>query len=111
MDYTYRIAGLQDRDSYIDFINYVFSFSHCPHDFKALYPREYRDGFEGKAVHFLALDDAGKIRAVVAILPFEMLISTHRLSFPFCAEELLAYDPYIRNEESHENYRTQHPKF
>ena len=96
MDYTYRIAGLQDRDSYIDFINYVFSFSHCPHDFKALYPREYRDGFEGKAVHFLALDDAGKIRAVVAVLPFEMLIGTHRLSCGFVGS--VSVHPYARGE-------------
>ena len=43
-------------------------------------------------------------RRKLAVLPFEMLIGTHRLSLYFCAEELLAYDPYIRNEESHENY-------
>lgn len=96
MNYTYRIAGPQDRDNYIDFINYVFSFSHRPHDFKALYPREYRDGFEGNAVHFLALNEAGQIRAVVAVLPFEMQIAAHRLSCGFIGS--VSVHPYARGE-------------
>ena len=96
MNYTYRIASLQDRDNYIDFINYVFSFSHRPHDFKALYPREYRDGFEGKAVHFLALNETGQIRAVVAVLPFRMQIASYRLSCGFIGS--VSVHPYARGE-------------
>ena len=38
MSIQYRIAGPNDRDAIIDFINYVFSHDHAPHDFRELLP-------------------------------------------------------------------------
>lgn len=96
MGFTYRIAGPDDRADYIDFINYVFSHDHCPHDFKALIPKEYRDGFTGKAVHFLALNEKGQIRAVVAVLPFTMQVGEYRLSCGYIGS--VSVHPYARGE-------------
>ncbi|MCQ2385481.1 MAG: GNAT family N-acetyltransferase [Clostridia bacterium] len=60
-------AGTQDREEIVDFINYVFSYSHRPHDFKTLLPKVYKDGADsGAADHFVAKEN-GKIKAVVAL--------------------------------------------
>lgn len=96
MNFTYRIAGPDDRDNYIDFINYVFSHDHRPHDFKTLIPKEYRDGISGNAVHFLALNEKGQIRAVVAVLPFTMQAEARTLSCGYIGS--VSVHPYARGE-------------
>lgn len=96
MNFTYRIAGPDDRENYIDFINYVFSHDHCPHDFKTLIPKEYRDGISGNAVHFLALNEKEQIRAVVAVLPFEMQAGQYTLSCGYIGS--VSVHPYARGE-------------
>lgn len=96
MNFTYRIAGPDDRENYIDFINYVFSHDHRPHDFKTLIPKEYRDGIPGNAVHFLALNEKEQIRAVVAVLPFAMQAGQYTLSCGYIGS--VSVHPYARGE-------------
>lgn len=96
MEFTYRIAGPADRESYIDFINYVFSHALKPSDFKEMLPKEYGDNRTGSAVHFLALDAQEHIRAVVALLPFTFKIGDSDLSCAFIGS--VSVHPYARGE-------------
>ncbi len=91
----YRIAETKDRERIIDFINYVFSQKHTPHDFKTLLPKEYGDGRRPKAVHFLAEDERG-IRGVTAVLPFTLLYPGGCLSGGFVGS--VSVHPYSRGE-------------
>lgn len=96
MEFTYRVADPADRENYIDFINYVFSHAHEPSDFKDMLPKEYGDGRESRAVHFLALDAQERIRAVVALLPFTLHINDHTLNCGFIGS--VSVHPYARSE-------------
>lgn len=96
MGFTYRMATPADRDAYIDFINYVFSHDHRPHDFKAMLPKEYGDGRESRAAHFMALDEAGRIRGLVAALPFELRVFERWLKFAYIGS--VSVHPYARGE-------------
>lgn len=96
MSIQYRIAGPGDREAVINFINYVFSHDHCPHDFKDLIPKEYGDAHEGKAIHFLAEDSERGIRGLVAALPFSMHIREHVLTGGFIGS--VSVHPYARGE-------------
>jgi len=64
----YRFASDEHRADIIDFINYVFSQSARPHDFKALIPKVYADGRGYSDIHAIALD-GHYVRGVVAQLP------------------------------------------
>ena len=96
MEFTYRVAGPSDRENYIDFINYVFSHAYAPSDFKCMLPKEYGDGRESQAIHFLALDAQEHIRAVVALLPFSLHIAGHTLNCGFIGS--VSVHPYARGE-------------
>lgn len=62
----YILGTPEDRADIIDFINFVFSQAHNPHDFKTLIPKVYGDHLpELAADHYLAKQD-GKIKAAVA---------------------------------------------
>ena len=62
----YTIGRMEDKAEIVDFINYVFSQQHCPHDFKLLQPVCYADSVsEMRADHYLAKED-GKIRGLIA---------------------------------------------
>ena len=66
----YRMAYPQEEADILDFINYVFSQAHKPHDFKTLLPKVYaHEGFS--KYHYVAVTD-GRIRGTVAILPVEL---------------------------------------
>lgn len=66
----YRKALLQEEADILDFINYVFSQAHRPHNFKTLLPKVYaHEGFS--QYHYVAVE-GGRIRATVAVLPVEM---------------------------------------
>ena len=68
MNFTYRKATEADRDRYIDLANLVFSMAHRPHDFKQLLPKVYGDGRETAHMQNIALDDAGNVRGLVAVV-------------------------------------------
>jgi len=96
MGIIYRAAGPDDREAVIDFINYVFSQNKRPHDFKKMLPKEYGDGRELKAVHFLAEDEAKGIRGVTAVRPFTVKAGSGSLSCGFVGS--VSVHPYSRGE-------------
>lgn len=96
MGITYRTARPDERDAVIDFINYVFSHDHEPHDFKTLIPKEYGDGREGLAVHFLAADERKGIRGCVAVRPFTLHAGSETLKGGFVGS--VSVHPYARGE-------------
>ena len=66
----YRRALSHEEADILDFINYVFSQAHRPHNFKTLLPKVYaHEGFS--QYHYVAVKD-GHIRGTVAVLPVNM---------------------------------------
>lgn len=65
---TYRKALPKDFPHILDFLNMVFSMSHCPHDFRQLLPKIYKEGQEQKSIHYLALENE-EIKACVCVVP------------------------------------------
>ncbi len=70
---TYTKAEPKDREDIIDFINYVFSNAHNPHDFKTLLPKIYSDKYDYSDEHYIAKED-GKIKACVMLHKTEQKI-------------------------------------
>ena len=62
----YRKARKEEADDLLDFINYVFSQAHRPHDFKKYDPKMYDSEYPFWEEHYVAVDD-GRIRATVAL--------------------------------------------
>lgn len=96
MSFIYRRATADDRNAYIDFINYVFSQAHRPHDFKALIPKVYGDGRITGVEHFLATDENGNIRGCVAVYPYDLSIAGTVLKVGFIGS--VSVHPYARGE-------------
>ena len=68
----YRKALQHEEADILDFINYVFSQAHRPHNFKTLLPKVYaHEGFY--RYHYVAVED-GRIRGTVAVLPVDMQV-------------------------------------
>lgn len=67
----YRKAIPDDFPNILNFINMVFSMSHCPHDFRQLLPKLYEKGQEEKSIHYLALENE-EIKACVCVLPITL---------------------------------------
>jgi len=66
----YRKALPQEEADVLDYINYVFSQAHRPHNFKTLLPKVYaHKGF--CKYHYVAVTD-GRIRGTVAVLPVDL---------------------------------------
>ena len=68
----YRKAKPEEREACIEFADYVFSKAHCPHDFETLIPRVYGEGVDSASMHRIAVDERGKIRALIAVLREEL---------------------------------------
>lgn len=68
---TYRKALPKDFPHILDFLNMVFSMSHCPHDFRQLLPKIYKEGQEQKSIHYLALENE-EIKACVCVVPITL---------------------------------------
>ncbi|MBQ4552301.1 MAG: GNAT family N-acetyltransferase [Clostridia bacterium] len=70
----YRKALAYEEADILDFINYVFSQAHQPHDFRRLIPKVYAHaGFF--RYHYVAVQE-GRIRGTVAVLPVEMPLAS-----------------------------------
>lgn len=93
MEYLFGLAG-QEADV-LDFANYVFSYSHRPHDFSTLWPKVYaREGFA--PLHALAMEE-GRIRGLAALLPQTLRISSEiSLSCGFVGT--VGVHPYARGQ-------------
>lgn len=69
----YRLARPEEENDILDFINFVFSQAHRPHDFRALLPKVYaHPGFS--QYHVVAVEN-GRIRGTVALLPLTLRVS------------------------------------
>ncbi len=62
----YRKARREEAADIIDFINYVFSQAHRPHDFKKLNRSMYNSDYPFWEDHYVAVED-GRIRATLSI--------------------------------------------
>lgn len=91
----YRFAEDAHRAEIIDFINYVFSQAHRPHDFKTLIPKVYGDERGYADIHAIALE-SGKIRGVVGQLPFTVLYGGSPLNVGYIGS--VSTHPYSRGE-------------
>ena len=89
----YRKAFAHEEADILDFINYVFSQAHRPHDFRTLLPKVYANaGFY--QYHYVAVQD-GRIRGTVAVLPVEMRVNeTETLKIGFVGS--VSAHPYDR---------------
>ena len=92
----YVKASPCDKEEVIDFINYVFSYSHCPHNFKAIMPKSYADdAVDMGAIHYMTKKD-GKIRAVVANRVIDVSVNGRTLKFGLIGN--VSVHPYSRGE-------------
>ena len=90
------IATAADKEEIIDFINYVFSQAHRPHDFKKLSPKSYADdAIDMGAVHYIAKKD-GKIKAVVANRIIDVSVDGKLLKYGLIGN--VSVHPYSRGE-------------
>ncbi|WP_373231224.1 GNAT family N-acetyltransferase [Cohnella sp.] len=65
----YRMARPNERDECIDLANYAFRL-----DFETLMPKVYGKNIDSPAMHRVAVDEEGRLRAQVAILPLSMKV-------------------------------------
>ncbi|MDD7740536.1 MAG: GNAT family N-acetyltransferase [Fusicatenibacter sp.] len=75
----YRKAEPKEWEDCIELANYVFSTNHRPHDFEEILPKVYQAGEQMTAIHRVAVDERGKLRAMVAVLPQELGVCGHKL--------------------------------
>lgn len=96
MNFTYRQSEMADFPLLIDFINYVFSHSHYPHDFKKMVPKVYGDNPRENAIHFIAFNESGQIIGVVGLLPLNFHIDDTILKCGFIGS--VCVHPYYRSQ-------------
>jgi predicted N-acetyltransferase YhbS len=70
-DILFGKAGPDDFDDILDFIDFVFSQAHVPHDFTALLPKLYKREHFMDGIHYLAREEK-KIKAVVGAFPLKI---------------------------------------
>lgn len=68
----YRLAKPEEWEDCIELANYVFSTAHRPHDFEQLIPKVYQAGPKMARIHRVAVNEKGRIRAEIAVLPQQM---------------------------------------
>ena len=93
---TYRKARPEDRAQYLDFINMVFSMAHRPHDFSKLLPKVYGPGRPTDALQNIAVDEAGRVRGLVAVLPGELRVGDKVLRTGYVGS--VSAHPFARGE-------------
>ena len=67
-----------EKEEIIEFIDYVFSKAHRPHDFATLLPKLYGKDGDGAAYHFVVREN-GKIMATVIAYPVVMRAGDQRV--------------------------------
>lgn len=96
MSITYRKAREDERAAYLDFANLVFSAAHRPHDFQAMLPKVY--GADKQTAHLqnIAVDESGRIRGLVAVMPGAMTVAGETLRTGYVGT--VSVHPYHRSE-------------
>ena len=79
----YRKAKPEENEACIELANYVFSTAHNPHDFEKLLPKVYSPDVDFSSMHYIAVDEKGKLHAQVAIMPGKMNINGQVLNTGF----------------------------
>ena len=74
-----RRARLEEYEKVIDFIDLVFSKSHCPHDFETMYPNLYRKE-PGYMEKFYLLFDDGDLKCAVLAEPRTLSVLGKKIS-------------------------------
>ena len=92
---TYCKAKKEDMEDIIDFINYVFSQGHRPHDFKALLPKLYGGEADSAGYHFL-VKEKDKIKALVGAFPTSYEVGEKTLKA--CGIGMVSVHPYARSK-------------
>lgn len=93
---TYMKADISQKADIIDFLNYVFSYAHCPHDMKRMVPKIYADDADSLDVtHYLAMEE-GRIKAIVSLLVIEVNVGGEILKYGFIGN--VAVHPYSRGK-------------
>jgi lysophospholipase L1-like esterase/predicted N-acetyltransferase YhbS len=72
--FEYRMARPNEREECIDLANYAFRL-----DFESLMPKVYGKNVDCPAMHMVAADEQGRLRAQVAILPESLSVCGHSL--------------------------------
>lgn len=90
----YIITENDYKEDILDFINYVFSQNHHPHDFKSIMPKSYSDKAKDLgAVHHIIRQD-GKIKALIANRIVEVAVCGKTLRYGFIGN--VSVHPYSR---------------
>lgn len=70
----YRTAAPEEREECIDLANLVFRL-----DFETLIPKAYDKSVDSSAMHKVAVDEQGRLRAQVAVYPESLTVCDHAL--------------------------------
>ncbi|WP_342416084.1 GNAT family N-acetyltransferase [Paenibacillus sp. FSL R10-2782] len=70
----YRMATPNERDECIDLANYAFRL-----DFETLMPKAYGKSVDSSAMHKVAVDEKGRLRAQVAVFPEPLTVCDYTL--------------------------------
>ena len=91
-------AKPEDFDEAVDFINYVFSFSHRPHNFPVMLPKIYLPGHFKDSIHYI-IREQGKIKALVCAYPVDMVFNnkTQRTVLGGRGIGMVSVHPYCRS--------------
>ncbi len=93
---NYVKADISQKADIIDFVNYVFSYAHYPHDMKKMVPKIYADDADSLDItHYLAMEE-GKIKAVISLLVIEVQVGGEILKYGFIGN--VAVHPYSRGK-------------
>lgn len=94
---TYRRAEKKDAEDILDFINYVFSHDHRPHDFRYdINPKMYNSDYPYWDDHYVAIEDDGHIRATLSVTKYENTNGGFPLTFAHVGQ--VSVHPYHRGE-------------
>ncbi len=90
------VDSVEEREDIVDFINYVFSQAHCPHNFKTLIPKAYGDENQMLGAEHYYIKKEGKIKALVANRPTTLCVAGQQLKLGLIGS--VSVHPYSRGE-------------
>ena len=91
----YRKARQEEAADILDFINYVFSQAHRPHDFRRYNPAMYDSDYPFWKEHYVAVED-GRIKATLSITKKETERGGVKLTYGHVGQ--VSVHPYSRGE-------------
>ena len=91
----YRRARAQEAADILDFINYVFSQAHKPHDFKKFNPPMYGSDYPFWKEHYVAVEE-GRIKATLSITRKEIERGGEKFVYGHVGQ--VSVHPYARGE-------------